>query len=83
MKLEDLYRQYILLEQLLELGERKTKQNKKTYKKPLTDELSDTQAMKTVVPITAVSLIKYITSYHKPSFSVILVIGNAKTFLFK
>lgn len=41
---------------------------------------SQTHNMKTVVPITAVSLIKYITSYYKPSFSVILVIVNAKTF---
>lgn len=44
------------------------------------NKLSGTQAMKTLVPITVVSLIKYITSYYKPSFSVILVIANVKNF---
>lgn len=47
------------------------------------DKLSDTHAIKTVVPITAVSLIKCITSCYKSILSVMLVIANAKNFFFK
>lgn len=47
------------------------------------DKLSDTHAIKTVIPITAVSLIKCITSCYKTTLSVISVIVNAKISLFK